>query len=146
MLLLIGYGNPGRCDDGLGPAFAERIRERDLPGIRIDVDYQLKVEHAMASSQAGSVVFVDAMQNAPKPFLLTPLKRDDAADFTSHELSPGGVLSLAATLYGAEPKAHLLGISGTEFGRIDEGLSAGATANLDLAEEAFLARLSDLVH
>ena len=30
---LIGYGNPGRCDDGLGPAFAARVAAQNLPGI-----------------------------------------------------------------------------------------------------------------
>ena len=38
---------PGRGDDGLGPAFAERIAARGLRGLPVDIDYQLTVEHAL---------------------------------------------------------------------------------------------------
>ena len=31
--LVIGYGNPGRLDDGLGPALAEAVEKLDLPGL-----------------------------------------------------------------------------------------------------------------
>ena len=37
-MLLIGYGNAGRGDDGLGPAFAERIEAAGLPGVDVDID------------------------------------------------------------------------------------------------------------
>ena len=46
-ILLLGYGNPGRCDDGLGPAFAARIEARGLPGLDVFTDYQLTVDHAL---------------------------------------------------------------------------------------------------
>ena len=62
--LLIGYGNPGRGDDGLGPAFARRIAARQLPGITIDIDYQLTVDHALMISEAETVVFADAALDA----------------------------------------------------------------------------------
>ena len=43
-ILLLGYGNPGRLDDGLGAAFCGEIEKMDLPGVNIEADYQLTVE------------------------------------------------------------------------------------------------------
>ena len=42
--LVIGYGNPGRRDDGLGPSFADILAAEGIPGVDVDSDYQLTVE------------------------------------------------------------------------------------------------------
>ena len=58
--LLIGFGNPGRKDDGLGPMLA-RILERDgIAGLDVDSDYQLTVEDAEAVARYDEVVFADS--------------------------------------------------------------------------------------
>ena len=44
--LLLGWGNPGRLDDGLGPALAEALQARGLAGLTIGTGYQLQVEDA----------------------------------------------------------------------------------------------------
>ena len=44
--LVLGFGNPGRLDDGLGPAVVEALRAYELPGVTMDADYQLRVEDA----------------------------------------------------------------------------------------------------
>ena len=49
--LLIGYGNPGRGDDGLGPAFAQRIADKKLPGLSVEIDFQLMADHSLTISQ-----------------------------------------------------------------------------------------------
>lgn len=135
---LIGYGNPGRCDDGLGPAFAARIAVRNLPDLVVSTDYQLTVDHALTVAQAKKVVFVDAMMCNEEPFRFVRALPVKSRDLASHSLEPGNVLALAATLFHAEPEAYILGISGEEFRRIDEGLSAQAEDNLRLAEAFFL--------
>ena len=61
---LIGYGNPGRGDDGLGPAFAAWAETQAFPGVAVKTDYQLTVDHALLIAEAKRVVFVDAMMNA----------------------------------------------------------------------------------
>lgn len=138
MTLLIGYGNPGRGDDGLGPAFAGRIADLAVAGVEVLIDYQLKVEHALLVARAPQVVFVDAQMGGAAPFSFAPLSPAQNGDVTSHSLPPAAVLTLAQTLYGAAPAAFILGIAGAEFGRVHEGLSAVATHNLDLAEAFFL--------
>ncbi len=135
---LIGYGNPGRCDDGLGPAFAARIEARGLPGLDVFTDYQLTVDHALQIASADEVVFVDALMNSALPFRFAALEPAASHDLSSHSLSPASVLALAATLFDARPKAFVLGISGVEFGEVREGLSKEAGENLRLAEDFFV--------
>lgn len=137
MVLLIGYGNPGRGDDGLGPALADRIRLRRLPGVDVRIDYQLTAEHALDISNAEVVVFADAQIGARVPYDFSPAQADVSADVSSHNLLPGAVLALANLLFDAAPRAFTLGISGVAFDRIHEGLSEDAEKNLGLAE-AFL--------
>ncbi len=137
-LLVIGYGNAGRGDDGLGPAFAERISRARLTGCRIDIDFQLTVEHALQVTEAQSVVFVDAMIANDAPYRFTPVQADRSADLASHSLLPEAVLTLAEMLYDKRPEAFILGIAGESFGEVAEGLSDTARRNLGLAEAFFL--------
>lgn len=37
-VLVIGIGNPFRCDDGIGPAVAAAIARRHIPGIQVMTD------------------------------------------------------------------------------------------------------------
>lgn len=132
MIRLIGYGNPGRGDDGLGQALAERMR--DVAGLVITTDYQLTVDHALMITEADQVIFTDALLRADAPFEFAKVSASTAHDVTSHSLSPQAVLALCNTLYGRAPDAYVLGITGHEFGEVKEGLSPQALTNLSLAE------------
>ena len=142
--LVVGYGNPGRLDDGLGPALAEAIDELSLPGVTVDVDYQLTVELAATAAEYDIVVFVDADVSGPEPFWV---KRAEAAEsglgFSSHSLQPADVLALVRDLFQAEPQAYILGVRGYEFNEFGETLSAGAQRNLKAAVDYLAAALRE---
>jgi len=137
-MLLIGYGNPGRGDDGLGPAFSENIAARALAGLDVDTDYQLVAEHALAVSEHDLVVFADAEIGGADAFSFREIAPGAPEVLGSHSLVPETVLALCETLYGRRPKAYVLGISGYEYGEVKEGLSERASANLADAEAFFL--------
>ena len=132
MIRLIGYGNPGRGDDGLGPALASRMA--DVAGLAVTTEYQLTVDHALLISDAEMVIFADALLHADVPFTFTQATPSTSHDVTSHSLSPQAVLALCNTLYGHAPEAYVLGIAGHEFGEVKEGLSPLAQSNLSFAE------------
>ncbi|MCK7612907.1 hydrogenase maturation protease [Roseibium sediminicola] len=137
-MLLIGYGNPGRGDDGLGPAFSEGMAARALPGLEVDTDYQLVAEHALAVSGHELVIFADAEIGGAEAFSFRETGPGAPEVLGSHSLVPETVLALCETLYGARPQAFVLGISGYEYGEVKEGLSDKAAANLEAAESFFL--------
>jgi len=134
--LILGWGNPGRVDDGLGPAFIDALTTLAPPGIALDSDYQLTVENAAQVSRYDRVLFVDADRGGPEPFTLKRLEpAAGGPSFSTHGVEPGAVLSLCRDLFDAAPEAWLLGIRGYEFDRFGEGLSPGARANLIRAVE-----------
>jgi hydrogenase maturation protease len=131
-ILLYGYGNPGRGDDGLGPALASAIEALAMPGIDVDANYQLTVEDAAEIDHYSAVVFADAAVQGPSPFGF--FRIDDSAvghlGWTSHSVSPAQVVALARDLFSSKVKAYALGIRGYQFGDLEEVLSAGAKENL----------------
>jgi len=132
-ILLIGYGNPGRGDDGLGPALAERISALNLPGVRVDTEFQLNVEDAYALLGHSVAVFVDAAVEGAEPFFYREIGAGDEASFGSHSVSPAGLLGLAHQLLGAKTRGFVLGIRGYEFDVFGAPISTRAQANLDAA-------------
>lgn len=138
-ILLIGYGNPGRGDDGLGPALAERVLALRLDGVTVDIDYQLTVDHAALVAAHDLVVFADAAMGLDVPCRLTPITGPAPEILGSHQVSPEAALALAALLFGAAAKGWTLAIAGSAFGEVREGLSAGAAANLEVAVQTLTA-------
>jgi len=132
-VLVIGYGNPGRLDDGLGPALAARLEALELPGVTVDADYQLTVEDAAAVAAHDVVVLVDADTSGAGPFHFERLAPTPRLGFSSHSVSPGALLALAEDLFGARPEAWALGIRGYDFNEFGERLSERAQANLEAA-------------
>ncbi len=142
-MLLIGYGNPGRGDDGLGPAFSEAIAAHGLPGLEVDTDYQLVAEHVLAIVGHDVVVFADAEIGGEEAYSFREIAPGSPDVLGSHSFRPDTVLALCETLYGSRLKAFVLGISGQAFGEVKEGLSGEAAANLAEAERFFLNWLAD---
>ena len=137
--LILGWGNPGRVDDGLGPAFIEALSKVAPPGIALDSDYQLTVENAAEVARYDRVLFVDADRCGPEPFTMQKVEPSaDAGSFSTHSVAPGAVLSLCRDLFHATPEAWILGIRGYEFDRFGEGLSRRARANLARAVDFVL--------
>ena len=136
-IMLIGFGNPGRLDDGLGPRFAEEMATRRIPGLTVDADYQLTVEAAAYVAEHDMVVFADAALEGPEPFWINAIEAVSQQSFSSHSVSPEAVLGLARDLFGAEPRGYLLGIRGYEFNEYAERLSDKAQQNLQAALRRF---------
>jgi hydrogenase maturation protease len=139
-VLLIGYGNPGRRDDGLGPALAEAVERLGVPGVTVDSDYQLTVEDAAAVAEHDVVIFADADTSGPEPYSFRRIEPRSAMSFTSHSVQPAALMGLARDLFGARTEGYLLGIRGYAFNTFEESLSDRARANLEAAR-AFIHRV-----
>ncbi len=134
--LMLGWGNQGRRDDGLGPALVDIFARRPLPGLTVDSDYQLQVEDAFEVARFPRVILVDADRSGPEPFSFRRLEpAAQSLSFSSHSVTAGGLLALTRELFGRRPEAWLLGIRGYEFDCFDESLSAPAHRNLAAAAD-----------
>lgn len=136
--LIIGIGNEGREDDGLGWRFIAALDERGFDEADLEYRYQLQVEDADLIAHYEEVLFVDADRSYHvNGFLITDVVPERANSYTSHALLPQTVLYLATTLYHRAPECRLLGITGESFD-LKIGLTPAAEKNLAHAIEAFL--------
>jgi hydrogenase maturation protease len=140
--LLIGFGNPGRGDDGLGPALAEAVEGLSLPGVAVESDYQLAPEHAAAMLGCDLVIFADAALSGPEPYSFERLEPSQGVTFSSHSLGPREILGLAESISGGPVEGYLLAIRGYEFEPFTESLTARARRNLERALEHVVPILS----
>ena len=113
-ILIYGYGNPGRQDDGLGNAFVEKLqawaKEQKLDSIEFDSNYQLNIEDAEAVSDKDLVVFADASTEDIEDYLLTPVNASTKVAFTTHAASPGYIVDLCKELFDRIPASYLMQI------------------------------------
>lgn len=131
-ILIYGFGNPGRQDDGLGPAIIERLENEQFPGVATDCNYQLNIEDAYFVAENDVVVFVDASINADEPFSFSKIEPSAEITFTTHSMSPQSVLALCAELYDKKLEAYVLGIRGYEWD-FATGLTSMAENNFNEA-------------
>ena len=144
-ILIIGIGNPGRGDDGLGPALAARMAATEpdampegvvivLPGRPAAAvwKYQLNIEDAFLIKDYETAVFADASRLAGTSVRLEEIAAAASIAFTTHEMSPAAVLALCEHLYGRAPLGRQLSIPGFSW-ELGDGLSAEAVLNLDAA-------------
>jgi hydrogenase maturation protease len=127
-VLVIGYGNPLRGDDGIGPAVAEGVAALGLPRVRTIAAHQLTPELAADLTDAKLVIFVDAAVGTDP---VAAVRLDGPATTPSaltHAVDPRGLVALARAVYGQAPEAWLVTAAGSDFD-FRNGLSATGREN-----------------
>jgi hydrogenase maturation protease len=155
-ILLVGFGNLSRRDDGVAFHIIRRLRERlglpaaaddpledaydDMgPGLVAMCLHQLAPELAETLAQHDVVVFIDAHVahqdwEALEWREVAPHYR---ANMVSHHLTPDAVLALSQSLFGSCPRGYILSVLGTDFDFGTE-LSPTTAALVDDAVEVLL--------
>ena len=126
-ILVIGYGNTLRGDDGVGPRVADAVDALRLPGVWTLACHQLSPEHAEPISESDCVIFVDAVVDGPRQVQLRRLEPGHTSQLMAHAADPRTMLALARDVFGRAPTAWWLTIPAVELG-FGEILSAEATA------------------
>ena len=111
-VLIIGYGNPLRGDDGLGWHAVERLRG-ELTGddIEIKAVHQLTPEIAELLSRAQRAIFIDASATGePGTLQRRRLVPEGAAGAFTHQATPSALLAASQSLYGRAPEAELFSV------------------------------------
>jgi hydrogenase maturation protease len=129
-LLILGYGNPDREDDGvawhilhalilkLGLTPPESCEDEFPEFPRIDLAFHLQLTPEMAEDLLAYeyVCFVDAHTgNIPEPVRLIPVVSEFQASPFTHHLTPQSLLSMCQSLYETKPDAALLSVLGHRF-------------------------------
>jgi hydrogenase maturation protease len=146
-ILILGYGNPFRSDDGLGWHIAVQLfRSTSSPEIEVLPCLQLTPELAEPISRAERVLFLDSTrQGTPGQFQCQQVEPVAGAASFTHELSPAVLLSIARDLYGAYPQAYILTICGESF-ETGESLTPSVEASVPELKARVRALIAEALH
>ncbi|HGJ65499.1 TPA: hydrogenase maturation protease [bacterium] len=115
-ILLIGYGNSTRMDDGVGWYIANKIEENFSNLVDVMKAYQLTVEMVDDIKDRDLVIFVDAhISNENDWFRSEEIKPDSSLGLITHIIKPSNLLAFCENLYHRHPKAYLYSVKGVEF-------------------------------
>jgi hydrogenase maturation protease len=131
-ILVIGYGNTLRNDDGVGPKTADAIAALNLLDVRTMACAQLAPELADPVARARLVIFVDAAVDAPREVQLRKLEPAGSSQLMAHAADPRTLLALARDVFGHAPEAWWLTIPVEKLG-FGEELSALAQQGMQTA-------------
>lgn len=138
-VLVVGYGNPLRGDDGLG-WHAAGLLEADprLRGAQVLWQHQLTPELALDFSRASLVVLIDvSVDQAPGVILVRPLDTPAGrvGSTSTHHTDPASLVALARGLWGAAPEVIIVSVGAGSL-EVGETLSPVVAAALPALVEA----------
>ncbi len=131
-VLIIGYGNTLRGDDGVGPRVAEAIGNLCLPGVYTLICPLLTPELADPISRVEKVVFVDAAVDALQEVQWRKLQPNETSQIMAHAADPRTMLALARDIFGHVPQAWWLTIPAVDMG-FSEEFSPAVQRDFDVA-------------
>jgi hydrogenase maturation protease len=135
-ILIIGYGNELRRDDGLGPHVAKMIATAKYPNVRVVTCFQLVPEMAADLAEPRVAVFVDAHADPDRATVeLHQVTAGAMTDWSTHAGDPGALLALTHAVYGRAPEAWWVIVPGQDF-TFGEGFSAVGEGNASKAIDA----------
>lgn len=129
-LLILGYGNPDREDDGvawhilralttkLGLPSPESYEDEFPESTEIDFAFHLQLTPEMTEDIAGYeyICFIDAHTgNIPEPIRLIDVESEFQNSPFTHHLTPQSLISMCETIYKKRPDAALLSVLGHRF-------------------------------
>ncbi len=132
-VLVIGYGNPLRGDDGFGPTVASRLVPLvDPRRVEILIPQQLTPDLAEPVSRAALTVLIDAREgDIPGAIHVEPITRPAESSVTyQHHVTPGVLIGAAQSLYGLTPRMVLISVEANQFDA-GERLSPAVAAAVD---------------
>jgi hydrogenase maturation protease len=159
-MLVVGYGNTLRGDDGAGPRVAELLAaDPRLAGVEIMQRHQLTPELAADFVGASLVVLIDARETGERGEITIRRLDGDAEHHTgavapaegrstasgsatasawTHHVDAASLVALARELWGATPAVYVVGI-GVQSMELGDDLSGAVKRALPSAADAVAA-------
>jgi hydrogenase maturation protease len=108
-ILVIGFGNPLRQDDGVGQHVARMVAALKWPCVQAIAVHQLTPELAESLAAASKAVFVDAAPGT-EAVRRCPILENTHANVMAHTGDATWLLGLAGSVFGKRPPAWLVTI------------------------------------
>lgn len=147
-LLVIGYGNPLRGDDGLGMVVALHLQQTIVNNaVEILAEHQIFPEMAALIWQAEKVIFIDAcVEGIPGEWRRQRVlpATDMPLGALIHQFELSQFLAFTQKLYGTCPPVDLITVTGKSFAfeeRLSTEVQAALPAVIDAVKDVILSAL-----
>jgi hydrogenase maturation protease len=138
-LLVIGYGNPLRSDDGVGQQIAKQVAVWGIPNVEAIAVHQLTPELVEPLARVELAIFIDAYPaTTNQEIQVRPLELAKSGMTSGHWCEPQVLLAMTQALYGSHPQAWWVMVPGVNF-ELGECFST-------VAEQGIEAALQDIEH
>jgi len=138
---IIGYGNPHRRDDGIGPYVIQQLSHQLEKEEKITLSsfHQLEPVLLEELQEAEVVILVDAtVEDLEQGLRWTRVQPErNVSPCGTHHLKPSMLLGLLEAVYGRSPSTWLVSVQGGDFG-FGEGLSLEAQEKAERASSEIL--------
>lgn len=122
-ILIIGYGNTLRGDDGVGYKIAEIIEQWNFDNITSFAIHQLTPDLADNIAKVDTVIFIDAVPitdiNQAK-LEITTISGNPKSNHLAHHNNPEQLLSLTEAIYQKSPIAYWILVPALNFNFSEE--------------------------
>lgn len=133
LILVVGYGNLLRQDDGIGQHIANTIAAWNLPQVKAMAVHQLTPELAEWLLKAEIAIFVDAYpMTTSQDLCIQPLELAESGMTSGHSCDPQSLLALTQAVYGYHPRSWWVMVPGVNF-ELGEALSPIADQGIQTA-------------
>ena len=142
-VVVIGYGNMLRSDDGVGGYVAERVaNDARFEGVTVLRRHQLTPELSLDISRAVLVVLVDASPHLPAgTFAMERVApSEEGGSRWTHRMEPATLVALARQLFGRAPEVHVVSV-----GALSLDVGDGLTPVVEAAVPRVVDALADLI-
>ncbi|NJR62242.1 MAG: hydrogenase maturation protease [Cyanobacteria bacterium CRU_2_1] len=132
-ILVIGYGNLLRSDDGIGQQIAQSVAAWGMPNVQTIAIHQLTPELAETLETFDIVIFVDAYPISDYQDI--QIKLINSSQFNpimGHTGDPRSLLALAQALYNRVPQTWWVIVPGVNF-EVGDRLSSIAEHHIEIA-------------
>jgi len=144
-ILVLGYGNTLRSDDGIGQIIADKIEELKIPNVETLALHQLTPDLAGSFAEYKGIIFIDASedmtQGEVQVFDLLP--SEEAAQI-EHAMTPQNLLKLTKDLYSGNPKCYIIVVPARNF-EFSEELSPLTQSCIEPAINIVTAKIKNIV-
>ena len=129
-LVVIGYGNELRSDDGIGQRVAKALQLSNVKSIAV---HQLTPELAEVLANTELAIFIDAcLASESSQVQVQSLLPNSSSAIAGHTADPRSLLALTKAIYGYCPQAWWVTIPGVNF-ELGENLSPLAEQGIEIA-------------
>ena len=120
-VIIVGYGQPARGDDGIGWVAARKLGERFSyePRVKVIAVHQLTAELAERLGTAALVVFIEAAQGQRPGHLSCTFITASRAGAQQPNIGPADLLAIRASRDGRCPQGMVFTVAGEDFGQRD---------------------------